>query len=176
MRESPQAGHSGGETIGPSVERGLGYVAVGPVEELLAFLGSLSSSRRSFLWITDRASWPSVDGGRILRLTSTSTGPGALDPKHLSDLRTAAAAFVADDSAGLVLVDGLESLVLHNGGERVQRTLADLHDDVTMHGGSLVVFVDPRAASPKLVAWLERELDPLPSERGRAREPDLFMA
>lgn len=83
---------------------------------------------------------------------------------------------MADDSAGLVLLDGLESLVLHNGVERVQRALADLHDDVTMHGGSLVVFVDPRSASPKLVAWLERELDPLLSEQGWAREPDVFLA
>ncbi len=87
---------------------------------------------------------------------------GALDPRRLGDLRAAAADFVAEDGSGLVVLDCLENLVLHNGAERVLRALADLHDEVTMHGGSLIVLVDARATNPRVVAWLERELDALP--------------
>jgi hypothetical protein len=96
-------------------------------------------------------------------MTSLADAPGAFDPKRLQDLRPAAAAFLGDAGEGVVLVDCLDYLILHNGAERVQRALADLHDEVTMHGGSLVVFVNARVANPRLVAWLQRELDPLPT-------------
>lgn len=98
----------------------------------------------------------------MLRVTTLAGKNGTLDPKRLQDLRPAAAAFLADASDGVVLLDCLEYLVLHNGPERVQRALADMHDEVTMHGGSLVVFVNVHVANPRLVAWLQRELDVLP--------------
>lgn len=99
----------------------------------------------------------------MLRVTTLAAGQGALDPKRLQELRPAAAAFLTEAEDGVVLLDCLEYLVLHNGAERVQRALADLHDEVTMRGGSLVVFVNERGANPRLVAWLQRELDPLPA-------------
>lgn len=95
-------------------------------------------------------------------MTPLVGGRGTLDPKRLGDLQDAVAAFLAEDGAGAVVLDCLEYLVAHNGVERVERALAGVHDEVTMRGGSLVVFVDGRRANPRLVAWLERELDPLP--------------
>lgn len=107
-------------------------------------------------------------------MTTLGGTEGTLDPKRLGDLRAAAAAFVAEDGAGLVLLDCLDHLVLQNGPERVLRALADLHDEVTVNGGSLIVFVDARVANPRLVAWLERELDPLPPLT--AGEADILSA
>ncbi len=144
------------------MERGLGYVALGPAEATLAFLRSLASAHRSYLWITERTMDPPSNGGQVLRLTTLSGKTGTADPKRLGDLRTSVAAFVANDSTGLVVVDCLDYLVLHNGPERVLRALADLHDDVSLNGGCLVVFVDAQLANPRLVAWLERELDAFP--------------
>ncbi len=125
---------------------------------------SLAGAGRPYLWITDRDSPLAEEGGRVLRVATLAPREGAMDPRRLGDLRAAAARFVAEDGSGLVVLDCLENLVLHNGAERVLRALADVHDEVTMNGGSLIVLVDTRATSPRLVAWLERELDALPSE------------
>lgn len=158
------------------MERGLGYVALGPAEATLAFLRSLASAGRPYLWITERGVDPPTDGGQVLRLTTLNGKTGTVDPKRLGDLRTSAAAFVAGDATGLVVVDCLDYLVLHNGPERVLRALADLHDDVSVNGGCLVVFVDAQIANPRLVAWLERELDPFPEPRVLEPETDQVRA
>ncbi len=144
------------------MERGLGYIALGPADAAVSFVRSALRSGQPYLWVTARDSDPGPEGGRILRVTTLGDGEGTLDPKRLQELHSVAAAFLADAADGVVLLDCLEYLVLHNGTERVQRALADLHDEVTMHGGSLVVFVNARVANPRLVAWLQRELDPLP--------------
>lgn len=113
------------------------------------------------LWITDREWKPPA--GDVLRVTPLPGDSGTVDPKRLGDLRAAAVAFLAQDGAGLVVLDCLEYLVLHNGPDRVARTLADVHDEITMRGGILVVLVDPQTTNPRLAAWLAREFDPLPS-------------
>ena len=99
-----------------------------------------------------------------------------MDPKRLGDLRSHATRFLEASPDGVVLVDCLEHLILHNGAERVQRALADLHEVVTMRGGSLVVFLNARAANPRLVAWLQRELDPLPPPEDRMSEGERLFA
>ncbi len=137
-------------------------MALGPADAAESFVRSTSRSGQPFLWITERGPDAPPDGGQVLRVTTLSGGRGTLDPKRLQDLRPAAAAFLAGSADGVVLLDCLEYLALHNGPERVQRALADVHDEVTMHGGSLVVFVNARVANPRLVAWLQRELDALP--------------
>jgi hypothetical protein len=103
------------------------------------------------------------EGGELIRVTTLTGNGRTIDPKRLGDMRAAATAFLEAAEGGLVVVDCLEYLVLHNGPERVARALADVHDDITMHGGTLVVFVESNSANPRLVAWLAREFDPLPS-------------
>ncbi len=169
-------GIQGESIIGPRVERGLGYVVLGPAAETLEFLRSLVSEHRPFLWVTDRPSAPPGDGGRILRVTPFDGTDGTIGPKRLGDLCAAAAAFLAGDAAALVVLDCLKYLVLHNGTERVLRALADLHDQVTMGGGTLIVFVNAQITNPRVVAWLERELDPLPWDASDAGTLDVLSA
>lgn len=125
-------------------------------------LRTASSARAPFLWVTQRPSDGTIDGGRALHVTTLSGKPGTLDPKRLPDLRAAASSFLEGAEDGVIVVDCLDFLVLHNGAERVQRALADLHDEVTVRGGTLIVLVDDQRTNPRLVAWLQRELDPLP--------------
>ncbi len=158
------------------MERGLGYIALGPADAAASYAEAASSSGKPYLWVTERGPEAPPAGGRVMRLTPLSEGPGTLDPKRLQDLRPSAAEFLAGAADGLVLLDSLEYLVLHNGAERVQRALADLHDEVVMHGGSLVVFVNARVANPRLVAWLQRELDPLPSSEPAASPEEGLLA
>ncbi len=105
-----------------------------------------------------------MEGGRVLQVTTLAGTPGTMDPKRLADLRTESSSFLEEAEDGIIVLDCLDFLVLHNGAERVQRALADLHDEVTVRGGSLLVFVDSHRTNPRLVAWLQRELDPLPEE------------
>lgn len=143
------------------MERGLGYLATGSANAASAFLKTPPWDR--YLWITDRTPVAQVEDGEVLRVTTLSGNGGTVDPKRLGDLCAAAAAFLEREEHGLVVLDCLEYLVLHNGPERVARALADVHDEVTLRGGSLVVFVDAQSANPRLVAWLAREFDPLPA-------------
>ncbi len=101
-----------------------------------------------------------------------ATTNGALDPKRLGDLRASAATFLGRVEGGLVVLDCLDYLVLHNGPERVARILADVHDDVSVRGGAFVVFVDANSANPRLVAWLAREFDPFPSLTSDGAHPE----
>lgn len=152
----------GGETIiGPRLERGLGYVAAGSPDAASALIRAAGTGR--YLWLTQRGPTPAPDGGQVIRVTTLEADGSTLDPKRLGDLRAAACAFLEGGPGGLVVLDCLEYLVLHNGPDRVARVLADLHDDITVHGGTLVLFVESRTANPRLVAWLAREFDPLPS-------------
>ncbi len=108
----------------------------------------------------------------MLRVSTVAAGDHGLDPKRLGDLRTFAATFLGRSEGGLVVLDCLDYLVLHNGPERVARALADVHDEVSVHGGALVVFVDANSANPRLVAWLAREFDPFPSPAPDGMPPE----
>ena len=60
------------------------------------------------------------------------------------------------------MVDCLDPLVVHSGVERVLRFVDDLHEETATRNAILVVFADPRSTNPRMIAWLERELDPFP--------------
>jgi hypothetical protein len=158
------------------LERGLGYIALGPATAAATFVRSTAQAGTPWLWITERVPEDPPAGGRTLRVTTLPGTQDSVDPKRLAELRSAAAAFLARAPDGVVLLDCLEHLVLHNGPERAQRALADLHDEVTVRGGSLVVFVNARLANPRLVAWLQRELDPLPPAPGLMSEGERLLA
>jgi len=38
----------------------------------------------------------------------------------------------------------------------------DLHEETATRNALLVVFADARGTNPRMIAWLERELDPFP--------------
>src|SRR6266704_221088 len=78
---------------------------------------------------------------------------------HLGDARTP---LFDERGPGILVLDCLDPLILHAGVERALRFVEDLHEEVAMRSGILVVFADPRTVTARMIAWLERELDPLP--------------
>jgi len=132
------------------------------------FLDASAKAGTPFLWITDRRAPKAAENGQVLRVTTIPGRVGTLDPKRVQELRTAAAAFLDEHGSSVVVVDCVDLLVLHNGVERVVRALTDLHEETATREAVLAVFVSPRSGSPRLIAWLERELEPMPSP-----DPDL---
>lgn len=165
----------GGDRIEPQLRHGLGYLARASEDAVLGFVHSAMEDRVPYLWITDRAPTDSPEGGEVLRLTTIPGRLRTLDPRRAQELRAAAAAFLDEHGAGLVIVDGVDSLVLHNGVERVMRALNDLHEEVATRGAILVVFVGPTRTNPRLIPLLERELEALP-EPSRAGDLERWMA
>ena len=113
----------------------------------------------SVLWITTREADSAPPEAEILRVTSLTGAMRTVQPARLADLRAAAGAFLDEHSTGCIILDAVDVLVLHNGVERVVRAIEAIHDDVATRGGQLVVCVNAVGVSPRLLAWLDRELD-----------------
>ena len=60
--------------------------------------------------------------------------------------------------------------------ERALRFVDDLHEEIAMRNGVLVVFVDPRGVNPRMIAWLERELDSFPRDAAPPSVEDRLVA
>jgi uncharacterized protein DUF835 len=148
--------------IGPPLKRGLGYLALDPEATAPLFLRSMEDAQTRFLWMTSVRPAEAPEGGDVLQVTTLRRGLGSVDPRRLQDLRAAATTFFDENGPGLLVIDCLAPLVLHAGVERVLRFVDDLHEEVAMRDAYLVVFVDPRELNRRMIAWLERELDPLP--------------
>lgn len=95
-------------------------------------------------------------------MTTVHRGIGTADPRRLQDLRVAATTFFDEHGPGALVVDCLEPLVLHSGIERALRFVHDLHEETAMRSALLIVFAHPREMNRRMIAWLERELDPFP--------------
>ncbi len=129
----------------------------------MAFVRVLAGAHTPFLWITSVGTGPVPDGGEVLRVTTVNGRLGTADPRRLQDLRTAVTTFFDEHGPGAVVLDCLETLVVHSGIERVVRLVDDLHEETAMRNAVFVVFADPGSLNPRMVAWLERELDAFPS-------------
>ncbi|HWM49948.1 MAG TPA: DUF835 domain-containing protein [Thermoplasmata archaeon] len=147
--------------MAPSLERGLGYLALDPEDTASAFLRTLAQARTPFLWITADPRRDTAEGGDVLRVT-TLRRLGSADPRRLREIRAAATTFFDERGPGALVLDCLELLTLHSGVERVLRFVDDLHEETAMRNAFLVVFADPKGMNRRMIAWLERELDPLP--------------
>jgi len=176
MAGGPSAHAKGGRRIAPPLERGLGYLALDPEETAPAFLRTLAGNRTRFLWMTTARPAFVPDGGELLEVTTVRRGIGTVDPRRLQELQTAATTFLDEHGPGALVVDCLEPLILHAGIERVLRFVDDLHEEIAMRNAFLVVFARPREMSRRMIAWLERELDPLPQGVKPADVQDRLVA
>ena len=163
MGGSPSAHAKGGSRIAPSLRRGLGYLALDPDDTVSSFLRLLAEAHTPFLWLTTERPRAPAEGGEVLRVT-TIRGAGTADPRRLQDIRAVATTFFDERGPGALVIDCLEPLVLHSGIERVLRFVDDLHEETAMRNAFLIVFANPRGTNRRMIAWLERELDPLPRD------------
>ncbi len=161
--------------MGPTLRQGLGYLARDLEDIAVPFVRSLTAAHTPFLWMTARAVDSLPDGGDLLRVTTVRGGVATADPRRLLDLRTAATTFFDERGPGILVLDCLDSLIAHAGLERALRFVDDLHEETAMRNGILVVLADPRTVSPRMIAWLERELDPFPRDASPARVEDRLV-
>lgn len=94
-----------------------------------------------------------------------------IDLGRLREVQEASEAFLDRHPRAFLILDGLGSLVRDYGEERVVRWIGALHEAVAVRAACLVAFVDPGETSPRFLAWLARELDPLPRGETAAELP-----
>lgn len=143
--------------------RGLGYLTRALDEVSLSALREVGGGPNPFLWITSGAGFPAAADAQILRVLP-SGGNGDADARRPQDLRARVAGFLDGRDGGVVVVDCADLLASECGTERAVRALQDLHEEVARRDAVLVVVLEPRTARPRMLAWLEREFDPLPDQ------------
>jgi len=158
------------------LRRGLGYLSQGSSRDAILLIRQLAEARTACLWITAEPHGAVPPGVEVVRVATLGGRPGTLDPKRLPTLRSGASAFLDMHGGGAIIVDCVGALAAYAGVERVLRALEDLHEEVATRQAILAVFLDPRTASPRLVAWLERELDALPGTVATGEVADRLAA
>ncbi|MDP7079207.1 MAG: DUF835 domain-containing protein [Candidatus Undinarchaeales archaeon] len=86
-----------------------------------------------------------------------------LSPSHIDTVQ-AIKRFVEDSPSSVVLLDGMEYLVGHNGFDSVFRAIQSLRDRVSMGDTSLIVTVSRFALGERELTLLQRELETLGHE------------
>jgi len=86
-----------------------------------------------------------------------------LSPSHIDTVQTIKG-FVDGSPSSLVLLDGIEFLVGHNGFDSVFRAIQSLRDRVSMGESSLLVTVSRFALGERELTLLQRELETLAYE------------
>jgi len=98
---------------------------------------------------------------RNVRVTWMSTAPreGAIEPSKIGLIAQSVMEFLQTNRNGVVLFDGIESVMLYNDFNRTVRMLGQINDFVMQYQGYLLVPIDPKAFDPKELAVLERDFE-----------------
>src|SRR5437879_13222961 len=99
--------------MGPSLKRGLGYLALDPEDTAVSFVRVLAEAQTPFLWITSWSISAPPDGGDLLRVTTAAGGIGTAAPRRLQDLRAAATTLLDERGRGALVPDRLGHHVVH---------------------------------------------------------------
>jgi len=102
-------------------------------------------------------------GFRNVRITwiATSAGPDVADPTKPGLMAHAIMEFLSKTKNGVVLLDGIESVITHNDFNRALRMLEQINDFVMQYQGYLIVPVDMKAFSSTESAMLMRNFETL---------------
>ncbi|MFH1403568.1 MAG: DUF835 domain-containing protein [Candidatus Altiarchaeota archaeon] len=94
----------------------------------------------------------------IIWLTREKGYDDSIEPTSMIGLSQTIKEFVSTTDDGIVLLDGVEYLIMHNKFEDVIRMIQSVKDVVVQHDSRLVVSIDPSALDEKQVHLLKREL------------------
>jgi hypothetical protein len=95
-------------------------------------------------------------------LSMDKQGAEVVHPSDLPELSHMIKDFIARGGDTVVLLDGLEYLVLHNGFDNIMMFLQGLDDVVVQHKARLIVSVDPSTMTEQQYHLLGRELTEYP--------------
>jgi two-component system cell cycle response regulator len=100
----------------------------------------------------------SLESVKMLWLTRENSAD-SIDPLSLAKLTHVVKEFIQKEEGGIVLLDGLEYLILHNDYETTLRFIQALNDLIILNKATLIVPVDTSALSVKELSLLEKEME-----------------
>jgi archaellum biogenesis ATPase FlaH len=90
---------------------------------------------------------------------ATQSGDGCVEPSKLHLLAHAVVEFLMKNKNGIVLIDGIESIVVYNDFEKAMKMLEHINDFVMDDHGYLIIPMDPTAFEPRQRAIIERNFE-----------------
>lgn len=82
-----------------------------------------------------------------------------VNPTDIASIITTIKQFLEDTkSEGIILIDGIEYLIIHNGAEIVAKMIQTLHETAVMSKAKILITLNPKAIDEKVMRVLEREL------------------
>lgn len=88
-----------------------------------------------------------------------SVGDKRIDPRRLGILGREIIKFMQQNNGCIILLEGLEYLILHNGFEKVMRTIHSLCEAVVQNASLLIIPINPDALDKRELALLERNME-----------------
>jgi hypothetical protein len=100
-------------------------------------------------------------GFKDVRITWIATGAGleVMDPTKPGLMAHAVMEFLSKTKNGVVLIDGIESVMVYNDFNRAVRMLEQINDFVMQYQGYLIVPIDPKAFDSREKALLMRNFE-----------------
>jgi hypothetical protein len=100
-------------------------------------------------------------GFKDVRITWIATGAGqeVMDPTKPGLMAHAVMEFLSKTKNGVVLLDGIESMMVYNDFNRTARMLEQINDFVMQYQGYLIVPIDPKAFDSREKALLMRNFE-----------------
>jgi hypothetical protein len=97
----------------------------------------------------------------VVRLSSRGDGPlvKSIHPRKPHKLLVAVREFLRSERGKIVLVEGMDSLLRHNGFEDVLQVLQGMNDEVALRRGIMIITVSRSRFSPRQMGLLEREFE-----------------
>ncbi len=102
-------------------------------------------------------------GFEDVRITwiASEAGQEVADPTKPGLMAHTVMEFLSKAKNGVVLIDGIESVMVHNDFNRTIRMLEQINDFVMQHQGYLIVPIDPKAFDSRERAMLMRNFETL---------------
>jgi hypothetical protein len=157
------------------ITKGRGMIVEDP-KSVLSFqlfarlMASEESDKRRDGYILSRRAPASIMeefGFKNVRITWIATGAGedVVDPTKPGLMAHAVMEFLTKAKNGVVLLDGIESVMTHNDFNRAIRMLEQINDFVMQYQGYLIVPIDPKAFNSRESAMLMRNFETLAVRR-----------
>jgi hypothetical protein len=100
-----------------------------------------------------------VLGDTPITWIASTTGESVIDPTKANLLAQGVMEFLSKSKNGIVLLDGIESIILNNDFNRSMRMLEQLNDFVMQYRGLLLIPIAPTAFDPRERAVISRNFE-----------------
>jgi hypothetical protein len=100
-----------------------------------------------------------VLGDTPITWIASTTGDSVIDPTKANLLAQGVMEFLSKSKNGIVLLDGIESIILNNDFNRSMRMLEQLNDFVMQYRGLLLIPIAPTAFDPRERAVISRNFE-----------------